>query len=190
VPDEIRVRWRSEAGRIGAGELHSVLAARDPAMAARLRPTDPQRIVRALEVFEATGRSLAEWQETPGEPAVRPEEALSFVVTIDREELHRRCDLRFDNMMDAGAVEEAAHLASMGLDPELPAMRALGVRPLLDHLAGKSARDEAAALAKAETRQYAKRQETWIKSNMSAWKRIYAQQIESNMQEILSFIDS
>jgi tRNA dimethylallyltransferase len=173
VPDDVRAHWRSEADRVGAAALHQVLGARDPAMAARLKATDTQRIVRALEVLEATGRSLADWQETPGEPVLEEDETERFVLMPERDELYRRCDARFEAMMAAGALEEAEALGRQKLDPGLPVMRALGVAPLLDLIAGKTARAEAEERAKAETRQYAKRQVTWLRGNMSAWKSIY-----------------
>lgn len=175
IPDDIRNHWRAEAERVGAQALHATLAARDAVMAGRLKPTDPQRIVRALEVLEATGRSLAEWHETPGTPVLMEKETLRFVLAPERDELYRRCDARFEAMMKAGALEEAEALGRQQLDPGLPVMRALGVAPLLDLIAGKAARAEAVERAKAETRQYAKRQVTWIKGNMSSWEAILSQ---------------
>jgi tRNA dimethylallyltransferase len=175
VPDDIRAHWRSEAERAGAAALHAVLARRDPVMAERLKATDPQRIVRALEVLEATGRSLADWHETPGKPVLEEGDTERFVLMPEREELYRRCEARFEAMMAAGAVEEAEALGSQGLDSGLPVMRALGVAPLLDLIAGKVTREEAIERAKAETRQYAKRQVTWLRSNMSTWNSISTQ---------------
>lgn len=188
IPDEVRSHWRSEAQRLGAAALHAVLAERDPAGAARTRPTDTQRIVRALEVIEATGRPLSEWQSLPGRPVLTSEEAIRLVVTLERQELYRRCDLRFDAMMGQGALEEAAALQRLDLSAELPAMNALGLRPLLMHLAGSLTRDEAVSQAKAQTRQYAKRQLTWLRRNMIAWKIIYGQQMEmrTGMERIFS----
>lgn len=175
IPDEIRGFWRREADRVGAAELHATLAARDPVMAARLRPTDPQRVVRALEVLEATGRSLAEWQAVPGTPVLAAEHCERLVVLPDRDALCRRCDQRFDAMMEHGALEEVAALRDLNLDPDLPVMRALGVKPLLAHLAGALSRDEALEQSKVETRQYAKRQVTWLRGNMIAWNQISTQ---------------
>lgn len=175
IPVAIRARWRGESERVDAADLHDVLAARDPVMAARLSPTDPQRIVRALEVLEATGRSLAEWQAVPGEPILRESQTERLVVLPDRDELYRRCDARFERMLDEGALEEVRALAARKLDSNLPAMRALGVRPLMQLIAGKIDRATAIAVGQAETRQYAKRQITWLKRNMSAWKMVSAQ---------------
>jgi tRNA dimethylallyltransferase len=178
VPEAIRARWRAEARRLGAAALHLMLAERDPRMAARLRPRDPQRIVRALEVLEATGRSLADWQRVPGKPVLAAETAIRIVVSPDRTELYRRCDARFEEMLRQGALEEAAALRALALDPKLSAMTALGVSPLLAHLAGEVTLEEAATQAKADTRSYAKRQLTWLRRNMIAWKWLNAQQTE------------
>lgn len=190
IPEEIRARWRKAATEESPAVLHEDLARRDPEMAAKLRPTDPQRIVRALEVLEATGISLARWQEEPGEPVLQLAETLPLVVSPPREDLRRRIDVRFDTMMREGAADEARTLAAMGLDPELPVMRALGVRPLIAMLEGRMGRKAAAETAKAETRQYAKRQVTWLRGNMSAWKWIDAQQMESLERKLIDFIKS
>src|SRR5262249_14547161 len=144
IPDEIRSRWRSRASEEGAPALHAVLKERDPEMAARLNRTDPQRVVRALEVLEATGVSLARWQEKPGEPVVRLEDGHAFVISREREELRQRCDARFGLMMQGGAVDEVRALMQLGLSAELPVMRALGVRPLAELIAGKLSAEEAA----------------------------------------------
>lgn len=170
IPDEIRAHWRDMAERLGASALHRTLDERDPVMAARLSPTDPQRVTRALEVMEATGRSLAEWQALPGEPVLRADDCERLIVLPDRDVLHRRCDARFDLMMHHGALAEVEALGAQALDPGLPVMRALGVRPLLAHLSGQSTIEQAIAQSKMETRQYVKRQTTWLKRNMSAWK--------------------
>jgi tRNA dimethylallyltransferase len=190
IPADVRARWRDAAAAQGAAALHAVLRARDPEMAARLSPTDPQRIVRALEVLEATGLSLARWQETPGEPTVRQEEGRTFVVAPEREEMRARIDARFDAMLAEGAVEEVRALTALGLDDDLPVMRALGVRPLRDLIEGRIGPDEAAEVAKAETRQYAKRQLTWLRRNMISWKWINTQETKSLYSRFSDFINS
>jgi tRNA dimethylallyltransferase len=175
IPDAIRGEWRGEAAVKDSAELHRILRQRDPAMAARLMPSDPQRIVRALEVLHATGRSLLDWQQVPGEPLLSAAEAELLFVSPPRETLYARCDARLDLMIEAGALEEARQLAALRLDPGLPAMRALGVRPLLAHLRGMLALDAALADAKTETRHYAKRQLSWARRNMIAWNCIVSQ---------------
>jgi tRNA dimethylallyltransferase len=169
VPPEIRDHWRAQAKKLGAEGLHRELAARDPAMAARLRPTDPQRIARALEVIDATGVSLAEWQGASATPALSPHGLMRLVVAPERAPLYAAIDARFDAMIGAGALEEVRALIALGLDPGLPAMRAHGVRELGAYLAGASCLDEAVAKAKTETRRYAKRQMTWARRFMTDW---------------------
>ena len=171
IPEDIRAHWRAEAARLGAAGLHTVLAGKDTEMAARLRPTDPQRITRALEVLEATGRSLAVWQTRAGTPLLVADETERLLVMRDQQELFALCDSRFDSMLAAGGLEEARQLLALDLDPMLPAMRAVGVRPLLLMLSGQLDESAAIARAKQDTRHYVRRQLTWIKRHMSAWKR-------------------
>lgn len=169
ISADIRQHWRSQSQQVQPEALHAMLRERDPVMADRLAPSDAQRVTRALEVVEATGRSLAEWQKVRTRPLVDRASAECWLVSRPREELHRRCDQRFDLMIQAGALQEVQALMQLGLPAGLPAMRALGVQPLAAHLAGRLALDEAVARAKAETRQYVKRQETWARRYMADW---------------------
>jgi tRNA dimethylallyltransferase len=171
----VRAHWREHAGRLAPHELHAILAVRDPEMAARLRPSDPQRVTRALEVLESTGQSLAQWQRTPGVPLIDEALCERVVIMPDRAALYVRADARFEAMMAAGALDEVKRLTARDLDPALPVMRALGVPPLMQHLRGELTLEAAVAAAKLETRQYIKRQLTWIKSNMNAWNMKFAQ---------------
>jgi tRNA dimethylallyltransferase len=188
IDDAIRNHWRAEAERRGAADLHRELMARDELMAARLAPGDTQRIVRALEVIEQTGRSLADWQRQPGTPIVEEAKTVRLLATLDRAELHTRADARFDRMIAEGALEEARALADLNLDPALPAMRAIGVRPLVSAARGETSLEAAAVAAKMETRQYVKRQETWLRRNMSSWRPVNTKYMESYMREIFAFI--
>jgi tRNA dimethylallyltransferase len=188
IPDDIRSYWRARAAEEGAAALHAVLKQRDAEMAARLRETDPQRIVRALEVLEATGVSLARWQERPGEPVLFIDPERAFLVTRDRVDLRNRCDARFDAMMREGALEEVHRLRGLGLSADLPAMRAIGVAPLIALIDGQLTREEAAEAARAETRQYVKRQETWMKRNMIAWKHASEQEMETLVADIRAIV--
>jgi tRNA dimethylallyltransferase len=190
VDPEVRAFWRAEAAALPPQRLHALLRARDPEMAARLRASDPQRIVRALEVLESTGRSLAAWQRLPGVPVIAAAAARRIVVVPDPARHRAAIDRRLDAMMAAGALAEVAAVLAQGLSRELPMMRALGLAPLAAHLGGKTTLAAAVANAKAETRRYARRQATWLRRNMISWKSINSQQIESIDRDELSFIFS
>lgn len=167
VRDDVRARL----ARDGAEKLHAQLALRDPAAAARLDPRDRTRIARALEVIEATGRSLTDWHRD-GLPPLLPAGSFAAVfLAPDRAALYARIDARFDAMLAQGALDEVAALAARRLDPLLPAMKAHGVPALMRHLAGEITLDQAAAIGRADTRHYAKRQFTWFRHQMPtfAW---------------------
>jgi tRNA dimethylallyltransferase len=170
VPPEIRAHWRAEAERIGTDGLYRELQARDPVMAARLRPSDPQRLLRALEVIDATSVSLAEWQGAETAAVLHPQGLLGIVIAPEREALYATIDARFDRMIEQGAIEEVRALLALGLDPALPAMRAHGVRELAAYLAGDSSLEAAVEKAKTESRRYAKRQMTWLRRFMQDWQ--------------------
>jgi tRNA dimethylallyltransferase len=170
IPAELRSYWREQAAKLSREALHQELAARDPAMAARLKPADPQRIVRALEVIDATGISLAEWQGESAAPLLAPSEVLALVIAPEREPLYAAIDARVDRMIENSAIEEVRELLDLKLDPGLPAMRAHGVRELAAYLSGAVSREDAVAKAKTESRRYAKRQMTWTRRFMSDWQ--------------------
>lgn len=188
IPPQIRERYRLAAQTQPAETLYAELARRDPATAAQLRPSDPQRIVRALEVLEATGKPLAEWQGRKQPPLLPLEHTYPLTLTLDRAELYRRCDARLDAMLEGGAIEEARAFSALGLDPALPAMRAVGLKPLLAYVRGAMPLDEAAAAAKTATRNYAKRQLTWMHGNFMPWNLVIAQSMERTKDEISRFI--
>lgn len=179
ISDEVRAQWRAFATREGAAGLHAALLARDPEMAARLRPSDTQRLTRALEVIEATGRSLADWQAMPhSAPLVAAEEAVRIVLEPERAVLHERIARRFRAMVAEGAIEEAAAFAARGLAPSLPAMRAIGVSALAEVAAGRASLEAGIERGIVETRQYAKRQSTWFRGRMGGWLRGGAEELE------------
>ena len=169
IPAEVRSYWRERSDELGRDALFAELAARDPTMAARLGPADPQRIVRALEVIDATGMSLAEWQGGNAAPLLAPGDALRLVIAPEREPLYADIDARFDRMIEHGTLDEMRALLVLKLDPGLPAMRAHGVRELTAYLSGALTREEAVAKAKTESRRYAKRQMTWLRRFMADW---------------------
>lgn len=169
IPAEIREHWREQAETLGAEGLYRELALLDPAMAMRLRPSDPQRVARALEVIEATGVSLAEWHGGETSPMLSPDGVVRIVVAPEREVVYAQIDARFDRMVEAGAVEEVRALIALHLHPGLPVMRAHGVRELATHLVGAASLEQAVTKAKTESRRYAKRQMTWLRRFMADW---------------------
>lgn len=173
IPEAIRTRWRDRLNEEGATGLHGVLMKVDPQAATQLRANDGQRIVRALEILDASGRSILDWQQQKGKPLVDPATARKMIVTVDRDILRSRIDARFDAMMRGGALEEVTALLARKLDLALPAMRAIGVPELASHLRGEATLEAAVERAKAATRQYAKRQLTWLRNQMgSDWQAI------------------
>lgn len=177
VPDEIRREARALLREIGVAELHARLAQRDPLTAAKLRPSDPQRVLRAYEVFETTGRPLAEWQGAPTDPVLKDKKLAAFVLDPPRPELRARIAARFEQMVEQGGLEEAAALT--GLDPALPAAKLLGLRPLQALAAGGLGREAALEAAVTATRQFAKRQMTWFRHRMPHY--IWFDPIKSNI---------
>jgi tRNA dimethylallyltransferase len=166
IPSEIREDVRARLDRCGVEALHAELTRRDPVSAERLKPRDRTRIARALEVVEATGRSLTDWHRD-GLPPLLPRGAFSALfLAPDRDALYARIDARFEAMLEAGALAEVAKLAARGLDPLLPAMKAHGVPALIRHLNGEITLEEAAEIGRADTRHYAKRQFTWFRHQL------------------------
>ncbi len=163
---EVREDVRARLERNGVEALHAELAVRDPASAERLKPRDRTRIARALEVVEATGRSLTDWHRQGLPPLLPPGEFVALFIAPERGALYARIDARFDAMLAAGALEEIAALASRNLDPLLPAMKAHGVPALIRHLKGEITREAAAEISRADTRHYAKRQFTWFRHQL------------------------
>ncbi len=186
IPAAIRDSWRDRLLRDGAERLHSILAERDPETALALRATDGQRIARALEVLEASGRSIRDWQAQLGVPLVDPATATCLVTDIDRALLHRRIDARVERMVEEGAVEEVRQIRALGLDPALPAMKAIGVPEFGEYLDGTSELSEAVSKVQAATRQYAKRQLTWFRNQLGAqWVRLPAGGDASGLRHLL-----
>ncbi|MGF7004885.1 tRNA (adenosine(37)-N6)-dimethylallyltransferase MiaA [Aminobacter sp. BE322] len=173
IPQEVRDRWRWRLNEEGAPRLHRLLMRVDPEVAMRLKASDGQRIVRALEVLQASGRSILKWQADRGHPMIDLATARFLVLEPDRKALIERIDARFDKMIEAGALEEVKAIGAMRLAPELPAMKAIGVRELAAAMAGEMGFDEAIERAKIATRQYAKRQSTWFRNQFGPeWHRI------------------
>jgi tRNA dimethylallyltransferase len=166
IPPEIRDGVRTRLERDGVEALHAELSRRDPASAERLKPRDRARVARAVEVVEATGRSLTDWHREGLPPLLPRGQFRALFLEPERDALYARIDARFDAMLKAGALGEVAKLAARKLDPLLPAMKAHGVPALIRHIRGELALQQAAAIGRADTRHYAKRQFTWFRHQL------------------------
>ncbi|MCH8348276.1 MAG: tRNA (adenosine(37)-N6)-dimethylallyltransferase MiaA [Proteobacteria bacterium] len=174
ISGKVRGQLRRRLENEGIKALYQDLEAKDPETAGRLKPADKQRIIRALEVFEATGKSLSRWLRKTTENPFKGVEFVKICLLAGPEILNQRIRARFQNMIKKGAVREAAGFAAKGIDRSRPVMKALGLRPLLRHLKGEISIDQAARLAVIETRQYAKRQRTWFRGQFSDWTFVEA----------------
>ena len=198
IPAPAREEARRLLAEEGPAALHARLAAEDPASAARLRPSDSQRIARAFEVWRGTGRGIAAWQaEASAAPA--PWRFAAILLDPPRDRLRAAIAKRWAAMIQAGAVEEVRALLAQGLDPALPAMRAHGVPELSAMLAGRMTEDEASAHAILATGQYTKRQATWFRHHelaspehtyiINARFEGFAQFSESESAKFFAFLD-
>ena len=170
IPQAVRERWRERLKAEGAPALHAVLARLAPEDAARLEPRDGQRIVRCLEVLEATGKPLSAHFRAAKEASVLKAVSVRRVAMIPlRDELYAVINARFETMLAMGAVNEVKTLLALGLPEDVPVMKAIGVKPLADMLAGELSPEQAVALAQRQSRNYAKRQMTWIRNQMADW---------------------
>lgn len=163
---------RAEADARRKAEGHAALLAElDPATATRIDQRNPVRVQRAWEVLHATGRGLAAWQDDTPAPILPLTDAEALVLVPDVDWLNARIDRRFQQMLTDGALNEAqANLA--GWDPRRPSSKAIGGPDLIAHLRGEISLDDAATAATLVSRQYAKRQRTWFRSNMKAWRQV------------------
>ncbi len=163
----IRQRLAQEADAEGWASLHRRLSALDPAAAVRINPNDPQRIQRALEVIEISGRSMTDLHQTRVVPEL---DVLRITLTpTDRSTLHRRIEQRFAQMLDEGLIAEVESLLNeAGVTPQSPSMRSVGYRQVCEYLYGKYDRHELLDRGIFATRQLAKRQLTWLRKETNA----------------------
>lgn len=171
VSGDVRERVRALWETVGEAAFRVSLAQVDPAAAARIAPGDRQRLTRAYEVFEASGRPLSDWRSDTT-PTLGPGEWRGLVIEPDRASLYERCDARLAAMVEAGALEEVARLAARGLDAGAPIMKALGMAPFAAQLRGEMSAEAALAQARTDTRRYAKRQLTWFRHQTPDWPRL------------------
>lgn len=168
IPDEVRQEVIGLYESQGHETFRRLLAQRDADSAARIKPNDRQRLIRAYEVVLHTGRTLSQWQEEGKVSSLEETYTIHrHLLMPEREALYTACDARFLRMMEQGALEEVRALRTRDLDPDLPSMKILGVPELMAHLRGELSLDEATAKAQQSTRNYAKRQMTWFRNQ---WK--------------------
>ncbi|MAP47911.1 MAG: tRNA (adenosine(37)-N6)-dimethylallyltransferase MiaA [Oceanicaulis sp.] len=167
ISDEVAALYE----RGGLEALRAEAEALDPVGAARIEAGDRQRLMRLIAVARVAGRPLSDIQAET-RPLIDPKRAIGVVIAPDREALYARIEARFDQMVAHGALEEARAIAERRLSPDLPAMKAVGLPPLIAHVQGRLELDEAIDLAKRDTRRYAKRQYTWFSNQHPDWKRV------------------
>ncbi len=165
----VRAGLRERLEAEGVEALHRELVARDPTSAARIMPRDRSRILRALEVLHATGRTIADWHREGLPPVLAEDRTVRVFLHPDRNVLTQRIEARFREMLAQGAIEEVVTLAARGLPDTLPAMKAHGVPWLRRYLGGEISLEQAADGAVMDTRRYAKRQVTWFRNQMPGW---------------------
>ena len=187
IPEAVREAVRTLHEREGSAGLHARLAERDPEAARRLEPGDSQRVMRAYEVIEATGRSLLAWQAERHDRYTG--RAAVLILEPPRDALYDACNTRFGRMLAAGALDEAARLQGRSLDPGLPVMKAVGVRALLDHLSGVTTLERAVELGRQATRRYAKRQTTWFRTQMPGHARMPDRYRAESKRESLALVE-
>ena len=183
VDPDLRQRLRARAESEGAQALHAELMRLDPQAAARLEPNDAPRILRALEVWEATGESITALQANT-KPVLASGDWVGVNLMPERNRLYATIDARFDGMLAAGALDEVRTFAARDLDASLPAMKAHGAPALMAHLRGKLTLSEAAEIGKRDTRHYAKRQFTWMANQMPDWTPVASEDMEPRVAAV------
>ena len=186
IAPDIRETLRARKQREGNAPLYEELTQLDPVLAARLPPSDSQRILRGLEVALATGTPLSAWQKQAAPPFLSKYHGI--VLMPDRQWLYERCNARFEQMLAAGAVDEVKTLLALNIAATKPAMKAHGVPELAAYLHGTDTLEEATARAQQITRRYAKRQLTWYRNQMPHWAKFSEQDYNNNIHKIFSFI--
>ena len=185
VDPELRPMFTERATKEGAPALHAELAKLDPQTAARLELNDTARIIRALEVFEATGESITSFQANT-KPALSADEWRGLALIPDRDALYSGINTRFEHMLEHGALDEVRAFAARNLDPTLPAIKAHGAPALSGYLRGEITLAQATEIGQRDTRRYAKRQFTWIANQMPDWPRIVEPSVASRLNQALA----
>jgi tRNA dimethylallyltransferase len=183
IPD-IEPEVREQVRALETADAYAALEIEDPMRAAMLEPGDSQRIARALEVKRSTGVTLADWQQAKS-GGIGEEVTLHPIVLMpERQWVYDRCDSRFEKMLESGAIEEVEALLKRDLSPDLPVMRAIGAPEITQLIREEITREEAIAAGGQSTRQYAKRQFTWLRNQCPPdWPRVAPEEISSVLPE-------
>ena len=184
VPD-IDAQIRAEVRALPVAAAHAALTREDPQAAARLAPADTTRVARALEVVRSTGRPLAQWQQHKSGGIGQRITLSPLILLPPRDWLIARCDLRFGQMIEQGAVTEVEALLARNLSPDLPVMRAIGVPEIASWLDGAIDRETMLERGRIATRQYAKRQYTWFSRQPPSEWRLETRQINDEISDDL-----
>ena len=171
VPDIVRQETMQMYDTLGHDAFRAELAVVDPVLAASIKPNDRQRLVRALEVFHATGKPLSDWQAQPRDVIFPDLQSRSILLQPPRDELYTRIDARFLDMIDQGAVAEARSIEELQPDPSLPGCKALGLTPLRRFVRNEINLQDAVKYGQTTSRQYAKRQMTWLRTQWTDSER-------------------
>ncbi|WIY51705.1 tRNA (adenosine(37)-N6)-dimethylallyltransferase MiaA [Devosia sp. YIM 151766] len=171
IPEQVVLEVKQEIQALDEAGRRALLAREDPGTAHRLKVADPQRVLRALAVKRATGRTLSSFQSDQQPGLLAEWDIERLVLWPDRDVLRARIARRFETMFSSGAVQEVEALLAQRLDPALPAMKAIGVPEIAGWLDGTLTRQEAVERAIIATQQYAKRQRTWFRNRMGDWPR-------------------
>ncbi|MET3589510.1 tRNA dimethylallyltransferase [Bartonella silvatica] len=173
IPDDVRERWRGRLDTEGVESLYRQLSQIDTVFAEKISSQDGQRIVRALEVYEATGKKLSWWHEQKTTPLITSNCLEKILLIPPRQQLYKRIHKRLDSMVEKGALEEVVMMKKLKLSPLLPAVKAIGIAEFIAYLNGHIGFEHALEKVKMQTRRYAKRQMTWFRHQFDAeWKLI------------------
>ena len=185
VPVAVRAQAQEVFDEGGEASFRGMLRGIDPASEGRISAGDRQRLVRAWEVWLATGQSLTDWQKSSA-GGLLPGTWSSAVIVPERRALYSRCDQRLAQMLEAGVLAEVVALASRNLNPALPILKAVGYPQLAAHLRGELSLSDALEAAQRETRRYAKRQTTWMRGQMADWPTIETLDTETQWRSFLA----
>ena len=185
VPSEVRKEAEADFDLMGESAFRGRLGAYDPAAAARIEDGDRQRLVRAWEVYAATGTPITDWQQS-GAPVLSGDAWRAVALEPPRATLYARCDDRLEAMVAQGATLEVAALMERSLDPSLPAMKAVGVREFGAYYRGQTTLQEALEAAQRETRRYAKRQLTWMRGQLAGWPRLTGETADEQWRQFIA----